>query len=474
MKDKNGLIIKLLKIVTLVILYYIVGVKSLFLYTISISLYNIFTAAFKHISISNTLLRIKDKSNRIKLFKYLLLTILVISIMFLLLGIIVSDIINIVLDINDILIVYIFMGLTIITEPLIRLLSEFLIVTRDNHKFGKIIDLYYILDNILLIVIGLFVFRIFKLSLNIAISLLYLSKILSCIIIVILMYIVNKNKKDKQLSLKENVNYKKEIKEIISKNSYQSIIKIVKNSFSYLSIIILYLILSGSYNYKIDVVERDITFIYLYGLVIVDFVIYIAKIMNDELPKELTLTSRIYNNFKIMLSLAIVFSIVSPLTCKVIFNNSNYAIYLVMLNIMTIFSLIYDITYDNISNKKIIYISLFLGLIVKIATEIPLINAFYRMGYNLIYGDILASILGMILSIVINYIYIRNKEKTKDNYFTKLLDIFYENIILCIVLIIIQFIIPIKTDNYFKALGLLIIYLGISIVIFRLKNKKRG
>ena len=347
-------------------------------------------------------------------------------------------------------------------------------VTRNNYKFEKINNIYYILDNILLIVIGLFVFRIFKLSLNIAISLLYLSKILSCIIIVILMYIVNKNKKDKQLSLKENVNYKKEIKEIISKNSYQSIIKIVKNSFSYLSIIILYLILSGSYNYKIDVVERDITFIYLYGLVIVDFVIYIAKIMNDELPKELTLTSRIYNNFKIMLSLAIVFSIVSPLTCKVIFNNSNYAIYLVMLNIMTIFSLIYDITYDNISNKKIIYISLFLGLIVKIATEIPLINAFYRMGYNLIYGDILASILGMILSIVINYIYIRNKEKTKDNYFTKLLDIFYENIILCIVLIIIQFIIPIKTDNYFKSLGLLIIYLGISIVIFRLKNKKRG
>ena len=136
-------------------------------------------------------------------------------------------------------------------------------------------------------------------------------------------------------------------------------------------------------------------------------------------------------------------------------------------------NIIIDI-YDNISNKKIIYISLFLGLIVKIATEIPLINAFYRMGYNLIYGDILASILGMILSIVINYIYIRNKEKTKDNYFTKLLDIFYENIILCIVLIIIQFIIPIKTDNYFKALGLLIIYLGISIVIFRLKNKKRG
>ena len=474
MKDKNGLIIKLLKIVTLVILYYIVGVKSLFLYTISISLYNIFTAAFKHISISNTLLRIKDKNNRIKLFKYLLLTILVISIMFLLLGIIVSDIINIVLDINDILIVYIFMGLSIITEPLIRLLSEFLIVTRDNHKFGKIIDLYYILDNILLIVIGLFVFRVFKLPLNIAISLLYLSKILSCIIIVILMYIVNKNTKDKQLSIKENVNYKKEIKEVISKNSYQSVIKIVKNSFSYLSIIILYLILSVRYNYKIDIIERDITFIYLYGLVIVDFVIYIAKIMNDELPKELTLTSRIYNNFKIMLSLAIVFSIVSPLTCKVIFNNPNYAIYLVMLNIMTIFSLIYDITYDNINNKKIIYISLFSGLIVKIATEIPLINAFYRMGYNLIYGDILASILGMILSIVINYIYIRNKEKTKDNYFTKLLDIFYENIILCIVLIIIQFIIPIKTDNYFKALGLLIIYLGISIVIFRLKNKKRG
>ena len=470
MKEKNGLIIKLAEIITLIVIYYIVGIKNLFLYTISISLYNIFTSAFDHISITDALSKTNNKE---KLFKYILLMIALITSMFILLGIVVSDIISIVLNLNDILIIFITMGLSIITRPYINLLIEYLIAKTKNNRLFKITTCYYFLENILLVIISIFTFKVFKLPINIAMCLLYLSKILSAIIISLLLYLITKDKKYPKES-NEDINYKKEIKNILTNNYHQSLVKIVKSSFYYVSIVLLYMILSTRYNYKLDTVKEDITFIYLYGINIISILIYIATEMNKELPQELLPTNRVYNNFKIMLSVAIVLSIVDPLTSKILFNTPKYAVYLGMLNFMAIFSLLYDITYSYLKNKKIINISLIIGIIIKIITIIPLINAFYRTGYNLIYGDILSSVIGMIVSITINYIYIRNKESKKENYFNKLLDIFYDNIVLCIILIAIQFIIPLDTDNYFQSLGLLIIYLGISIVIVKLKNKKRG
>ena len=78
----------------------------------------------------------------------------------------------------------------------------------------------------------------------------------------------------------------------------------------------------------------------------------------------------------------------------------------------------------------------------------------------------------MFISTTINYIYLRNLNKTKDNYFNKILDILYDNILLAIILIIVEFIIPIDTTNYFKSLGLIVIYIGISIAYIKIKNKK--
>ena len=50
----------------------------------------------------------------------------------------------------------------------------------------------------------------------------------------------------------------------------------------------------------------------------------------------------------------------------------------------------------------------------------------------------------------------------------------YDNIILCIILIILEFIVPIDTNNYFKSVGLMILYLIVSIMFIKIKNEKRG
>ena len=472
MREKRTFIIKTLDLLTIIMLYYIVGTKSIFLYALSFSLYQIFVSFFTNLRLKEILDKYKDNSQKKKIFTYAILFISLISLIFLLLCILISDITSIILNINNSLFVFIMCGISIITKPAICLLKQYMISITSNNKF-KILDFVYeVFDKFLLIIVALLCFRAFNLKQEIAVGLLYLSKILSMLIIFILIYILNYSKIKMDKTLTSKINFKHDIKELFTKDAYLNVIEIVKNSYYYISIVIVYLVLSTRYNYLIPEIEANITFIYLYSLSIINYLIYLAKLINETLPIEMSASNRIYQNFKVMLSIAIIFGIISPLTCKVIFNNPNYSIYLVMTNFLAIFILLYDITYENIKNQKIIFISLIIGILSKILLIIPLINAFYRMGYNLIYGDIISSIIGLFLSVIINYIYIKNHEKIKHNYFDKLLDILFDNIILAIILILLEFIIPINTDNYFRALGLIIIYISTSIIYLRLKNIK--
>ena len=469
---KNMLFVNTIMLMSLIILYYIVGSKSIFLYALSISLYNVFIACFDHITIGNCLKKLNSCLSKKKIYQYMVLTISVISLLFLLIGICVSDIISILININNVLFVFIMMGLSVMTLPIIKITDEYL-DNINNKKKIKIINIYYVLDNLLLLLIAFLVFRIFKINISVGTGLLYLSKIISAMAIASLMYFINKKQK-KDNCLEDKINYQKEIKQILVKDSYKSLVNVIKNSYYYISIIIIYYILTTRYQYADDVIERSISFIYLYSLAIINYLINLVKILNKELPQEMSFSRKLYSNFKIMLPIVIVFGIISPLTCKVIFNNPDYSIYLTMTNLMAIFILLYDITYENIENKKIILISLASGIITKIILIIPLINSFYRMGYNLIYGDILSTIIGMFISVVINYIYIKVNSKTKEKYFEKILDILYENIILAIILIVTEFIIPIDTNNYLKSIGLIVIYVMVGIIFLEIKNKKRG
>ena len=470
---KSRLIIETIKLFTLIILYYIVGSKSIFLYVLSLSLYNIFTSCFNHITLSNTLKKLSSIQNKQKMYQYTLLTISIISLLFLLLGICISDIINILLNINNILPVFIMMGLSIITKPLVKLTTEYIESINYNKKYSIFENIYYILDNLLLLIVAIFTFRVFKVNINVAVSLLYLSKIISAIIVIVLLYLTN-NQKHKLNQPIEKINYQKEIKKILVKDSYKSLTSIIKNCYYYISIIILYLVLSTRYEYATALIEKNISFIYLYAMGIINYIIYIIDSFNKTLPNNISINSKIYNNFKIMLPLTIIFSVISPLSCKIIFNNPNYSIYLSMVNFMAIFILLYDLTYENIINKKIMHITLFSGIITKALLIIPLINSFYRMGYNLVYGDIISTIIGMFLSVIINYIYLKKVNKTKENYFEKVLDILYNNILLTIILILLQFIIPVDPESYFKSIGISIIYIVISIAFLSLKKKRRG
>ena len=472
---KKTFIKRLLSLLTLIILYYIVMPKSIFLYVISYALYNIYISCYTHIDIKDSLEKYSENYHKWSILKYLILIYCVITLVFILISILVSDIISTIMDINNLTFVFIMMSIATITKPVVKLLSDYLISLTKNKKYLLINDIYFVADNLLLLIISLITFKLVNVKIELATSLLYLSKIVAMIIAILPVILINKKRLFiKKSGAKEKVNYSKEIKKILTNNSYKSTINIVKNSYYYISIMIVYFILSTRYHYQLEAIERDITFIYFYGLAIMNFLIYLAKLIDSEIPETSTLTNRLYNNFKIMLTIAIILSIVAPLTCKIIFNNPTYAIYQTMINFLAIFMLLYEITYENMQNKKLIYLGLIISLVVKLILVIPLINAFYRMGYNLIHGDIISTIIAVSSPVIINYVYIKINNRIKEKYFEKLLNILYENIILCIILILVEFIVPIDTNSYIKSIGILIIYLIISFMYLIIKNKKRG
>ena len=472
MKDRNK-IIKFIELISLILLYYISGKNSLFIYVITLSLYNIYLSCFSHITIKGSLKKTSNDYSKFKILVYSSLSVIVVCLLFIVLSILMSDTLNILLNIKNTFLPYIIMSISVMTEPLIKLSLEYLESYNKPKLSNRLLNTYYILERIFLITIALLSITIFKLPIYISISLLYLSKVLSLIFVGVIIYLVLKKQKLNLKKEQDKISYKKEIKGILKNNSHKSVIYLVKKSYYYISVIILYTILSSKYSYSIDLIENTITFIYLYALSITNFIIdnVLSIIKNPE--KKTNVINQIIHVFRCMLRISIVIAITSPLICKIIFTDNSNSIYLMMFSFLSIFISLYNITFDNIKNKKIIYTSLIIGIISKIILVVPLIHSFYRMGYNLVYGDVISTIISMFISVIINYIYLKNRN-TLEKTLEKILTTLYENILLCIILVILQFIIPIRTNSYIMAVIYLLIYISISIIFIKFQKEKRG
>lgn len=471
-KDKK-IILNILQIFIIILLYYLVGKNSIFLYVLSLSLYQIFISSFSHLSFKNSFDKYQDIKEKNTFLNISIFSISCLSLAFIILSILISDISSTILKIEDMFLVFLFMGLSIISTPLKNLYLDYLNSTKRIKKANIIDNLYSYSEIILFIILSILLFKVLDIPLHIKNALLYLPKILSILLSSIAFFLITKKDYSKAtIKIFKNTNkYYRELKKVLTKDNYKSIINIVKNSYYYISIIILYLVLSTRYKYAINVIEEDITFIYYYLLMIIISLskIIVPSINNSESSK--TLTNKLYLRLKIILPISIILSIISPLICKIIFNAPDKSIYLVIINFMILFLSLYNTTINELKNKKLLYVCISIGIITKLLTTIPLINAFYRMGYNLIYGDIVSTMISLLIPTIIGYMSSSNKSSKGEKYLDKILNIFYENIILTIILIVLEFIIPITTNSYLKSILLVMLYLSISYAFFKIKNK---
>ena len=469
-------IINILYFLLMIFLFYFTKGSNMLLFTMSFSMFIIFSSLFSSTSI-------KDKINKFnnnkyyyssnKVFKY---TIIFISIIILMLMLI-SYLFSLLINIKGITLVNICMCIYLYTNIIMKIEGEYI-----NNK---IINIYNIINIILVFISIILLYKVFHFDNYINICILYLINIINFIFFNIMFYIFifRKNKYVKKRE-ENKINYIKEVKDCLITNKINTIFNIIKSSYIYFSIIILYFILINKYNYSYDTISNYITSIYLYGIGVIYFIykiinnIYIDsfnelknKIINKNEYNIYNFINKIIN---ITISLMVLLIIISKPINNILFNGSTINIILDV-SYLLFFYIFYEviININMICNKeKNVIIILLIGLAISLITSIPIINSSYRMGYNLVSGSIMSIILGITISTIIGIILIRNKLKLSllDN-FNNILNIIYSNIIYTLILVLFTFIVKVDIDKIFNSILVIIFYIFISIVFYIIKKK---
>lgn len=468
----------------LILLYNFTKDSNMFLLTLSFSMLIIYTSIFSTTSIKSKLETLYNKKYYYSINKIFKNSIILVTIITLVLTLI-SYLTSLLINIKGLSIVNISMCVYLLTSTIIKLEGEYISIIKSKKLGNNLLNIYNIVNNILLLITIILLYKVFKLENYLNISILYLISLIPFIIINILIYIfIFKNKKEVQKREENKLNYIKETKKILVTNKISTIFNIIQSSYIYLIIVILYSILTNKYNYNYDTIGIYITSIYFYGINTIYFIykiiksIYIDKfneikdkIINKENYNLINIINKIVS---LSISLTILLIIISKPLNNLLFNNKDMNIILNVSYIL-VFYILYNliINLNIICNKeKNIIITLFTGLIITLITSIPIINSSYRMGYNLVGGSLISIILGITISIIIGIILIKKKLKLSLlNNFNDILNMIYENIIYSLVLVLFTFIVKVNINSIIKSILVIIFYIFITIIFYITKEK---
>ena len=426
----------ILGLILLIILNLTVNSTDLFSLLLVFSLYLIFI---------NTFSNIKYNSKSSNLLFPSIIVIVFISLIYALISYIIGN-----LFFEEIKYIFLSMGMTIFIYPTINIIKQYLNLN-NKKKNSLLISIIYSFFNLISIIILLLLYNFTSINVNTLISSLFLEQYIPLIIIVILNYKIFKIKKVKL----------EQLKPIFLANIKKTFISLSILAFYYMSLIFLYFSLTNKYLYDYQVVATllvDVYFYYYYFIIFITIFFYPKKIDEDINTTYIKL-------FNKLLPLTILISILSGPLLLVFFGSNTNAYIFSLLIYLSLFLIMYNIAMNLLINKKNFNIVLITALLLKIITTIPLINSLYRMGYSMIYGDIISTILSLFIPIVITIIYFNNVHKLNfSNYFSSVINIIYENLILCIILILLQLLVPLKTNNIIEAIGIITIYVIVYII----------
>lgn len=140
--------------------------------------------------------------------------------------------------------------------------------------------------------------------------------------------------------------------------------------------------------------------------------------------------------------------------------------------IFTILVTILQVFKDN----KCLFISLIVGVLIKVLFNSNFIMAFYKMGFPGYYGSITATIVGYLVSIVIAFIYLSAVRKINfEEFLGNLVDILCGSILMTLILALMsRFIISVVSPNRFINILIIILYSGIGALIYFAYSNKVG
>ena len=320
-----------------------------------------------------------------------------------------------------------------------------ILIMKEKEKINKDIFNAFIYVFLSLFLILNFIYIYISYAFNILndslLTLFYLMQIISFLLSVLFICFLKKIKNLFYLNVNDLRKYK-----INFGNNDSNLYFYTLNIFNfYSSILLVYYILVNKFYYSFEQISNLYKECYINSLaiiILVSFFVYYIFIKNNNKSIE----RQILNLFKISLPISIFISILSKPLFLLIYNSGKYYFLMFMIWFILIISLyILLIKYATSKiNIKLINIVVLLGVIFKIILIYPLIGAVYRMGYNLIYGDILANMISYMVVIILLVVLLKKKRAISlKKYFDLLLTILYNNIIYSLILILLTLFIDI-------------------------------
>lgn len=120
-----------------------------------------------------------------------------------------------------------------------------------------------------------------------------------------------------------------------------------------------------------------------------------------------------------------------------------------------------------LKDYKSVFISLLVGVILKLVLNANLISAFYKMGLPAYYGNICATIIGMLVSFIICLVVLYYKYRVRYEEVVKnFIDILCGTMIMIVVLYIVKIFVPVSSDVRIVNLFIIILYALIGGVVY--------
>lgn len=399
--------------------------------------------------------------------------------------------------IEDVTFVIRIIGTAILVVPVLSIYRGYF----EGHRFMQIPSFSQIVEQLVrvfIIVLGSFMaLKVFKLSLTSAVGVAVFGATAGAIVAYLyLVFKKNKNKSkfnEKIRSVNEPIITNKQIfKKIVIYAVPFIMIDIFKSLYSYIDMVT---VVEGLVNYaNFSVVDAEVVMSMLstwgakFNMILLALSTGIVVSLIPNLTQSVVKKDQADSYHKINQSLSVLLFFTLPMSLgisflseyiwNVFYGSSVYgpsvlAYYIFVGLIVGLFTLVISIL-QVLKDYKTVFISLVVGVILKILLNSNLILAFYKMGLPAYYGVITASLIGYFVSFVICIVQLRYKYKVRYEELVKnFMDILCGAMLMVVGLLVIKYLLP-SSSNRFVSFLYVVIYtlIGGSIYfIYAYKSK---
>lgn len=399
--------------------------------------------------------------------------------------------------IEDVTFVIRIIGTAILVVPVLSIYRGYF----EGHRFMQIPSFSQIVEQLVrvfIIVLGSFMaLKVFKLSLTSAVGVAVFGATAGAIVAYLyLVFKKNKNKtkfNEKIRSVNEPIITNKQIfKKIVIYALPFIMIDIFKSLYSYIDMVT---VVEGLVNYaNFSVVDAEVVMSMLstwgakFNMILLALSTGIVVSLIPNLTQSVVKKDQADSYHKINQSLSVLLFFTLPMSLgisflseyiwNVFYGSSVYgpsvlAYYIFVGLIVGLFTLVISIL-QVLKDYKTVFISLVVGVILKILLNNNLILAFYKMGLPAYYGVITASLIGYFVSFVICIVQLRYKYKVRYEELVKnFMDILCGAMLMIVGLLVIKYLLPSSSNRFVSFLYILIYTLigGSIYFIYAYKSK---